>query len=133
MSVPIRGKIIEGQGYSVMAVLTYQAMKKNGLLLINVGGSLDFQEASKFDAKLDADIATGGRYIILNMSMVDYIASAGLGVLISKNSILRKKGGEIILSSMPDKVKEIFELVSFEKVFKIYKNDEDAIRSFSQR
>jgi len=62
---------------------------------------------------------------------VDYIASAGLGIIVGANAALKKQGGEVRLSALPDKIAKIFELLSFSKLFKIHKTDTEALASLS--
>jgi anti-anti-sigma factor len=98
--------------------------------LVRVGGSLDAETAPKFDSKIKGEIEKGAKKIVCNMESLDYIASAGLGVLIGANDTLSKQGGEIRISSMNDKIKKIFKLLGFISLFKIFEDDQKAIDSF---
>ncbi len=113
-----------------MSVFQYSSSKHGNVTLIRVGGSLDAETAPKFNKKLQGEITKGALKIVWNMENLDYIASAGLGVLISANEALLKKGGEIRLSSMNDKTKKVFKLLGFINLFKLYESDEEAINSF---
>lgn len=113
-----------------MAVFQYSSSKHGKVTLVNVGGSLDSETAPRFDEKLRGEISKGATRLVCNMSKLDYIASAGLGVLIGVNDTLGKKGGEIKLSSMSDKITKIFKLLGFLNLFKIYKTDDEALDSF---
>jgi anti-sigma B factor antagonist len=116
-----------------MAAFQYQSTTKDGITLVKVGGSLDVDAAPRLDAKLGAEISGGAKKIVLNLSRVDYIASAGLGIIASNNGKIKKQGGEMRLSALPDKIGKIFELLSFHKLFRIFKTDEEAIASFSKK
>ena len=107
------------------------AISSDEVRVIKADGILDFQGAHKFDAELTSAINSGSRFIVLNMSTVSQISSAALGVIIARNTDVRKVGGEIKISSLPGEVRKVFELVSFDKVFKIYDGDEDAVKSFA--
>ena len=100
------------------------------MVLIRIGGSLDAETAPKFGKKLEAEMDKGALKIVCSMAKLDYIASAGMGVLISVNESLSRRGGAIHLSSMNDKIKKIFKLLGFINIFKIYDNDDQAIDSF---
>ncbi|MBN1531321.1 MAG: STAS domain-containing protein [Spirochaetes bacterium] len=113
-----------------MSALQYSSSKKGDKVLIKIGGSLDLDAAPKLNKKLGDDIDKGAKKIVLNLADVDYIASAGLGAIISNNTKAVKGGGEIRLSSMPEKVAKIFTLLGFINLFKIYTNDEEALKSF---
>lgn len=113
-----------------MAVFQYSSSKHGNITLVSVGGSLDAETSPKFDEKLKGEVKKGAVNIICNMSKLDYIASAGLGVLISINDTLTKKGGQLKMSSMNEKIKKIFKLLGFLNLFKSYDTDEEAINSF---
>ncbi len=113
-----------------MSVFQYSSSKHGNVLLVRIGGSLDAENAPKLDKKIHGEIEKGAKNIVCNMESLDYIASAGLGVLISVNDTLQKKGGEIRLSGMSDKIKKIFKLLGFLNLFKIYAADDGAIESF---
>ena len=113
-----------------MSLFQYSSTKQGRVTVISVGGSLDAETSPRFEEKLRAEIKRGAVKIVCNMSKLDYIASAGLGVLISINDTLSKKGGEIRLASMNEKIKKIFKLLGFINLFKIYNNDEEAVDSF---
>lgn len=113
-----------------MGTLHYASSKNGGITIIKLGGSLDIQSAPELSAKLGGEIDGGAKKIILDMSGVDYIASAGLGAIISVNGKLKARGGEIRVSGMSDKIGKIFSLLGFSNLFKTYKNDEEALTSF---
>jgi len=113
-----------------MGVLQYSSAKQGKVTVIAIGGSLDAETAPKFDTKIKSEIEKGAKYIVCNMERLNYIASAGLGVLISANEALTKKGGELRISSMNEKVLKIFKLLGFINLFKIFENDQKAIESF---
>lgn len=113
-----------------MGIFQYSSSKQGNVTLICVGGSLDAETAPKLDAKIRNEIEKGAKKIVFNMEKLEYIASAGLGVLIGSNDVLQKQGGELRLSAMNDKIRKIFKLLGFINLFKIYENDEKAINSF---
>ncbi|OHD65171.1 MAG: hypothetical protein A2176_02735 [Spirochaetes bacterium RBG_13_51_14] len=113
-----------------MAVFQYSSTKHGGVTVIHIGGSLDAETSPKFDSKIKGEIDKGARKIVCNMAHLDYIASAGLGVLIAANDILSKQGGEIRLSAMNEKIKKIFKLLGFIRLFKLFESDQKAIDSF---
>ncbi len=113
-----------------MGIIQYSSSRHGSITLIHLGGSLDAETAPKFDAKLKGEIERGTKKIICNLERLDYIASAGLGVLISANDLLRKQGGELRIAAMNEKIRKIFKLLGFINLFKIFENDQKAMDSF---
>ena len=83
-----------------MGVLQYSLSKHGKVVLITIGGRLDAETAPNFNKKLSGEISKESYKIVINMENLSYIASAGLGVLISVNETVKKKGGDIKISSM---------------------------------
>lgn len=55
----------------------------------------------------------------VNFNKLDYISSAGLGVLLMTQKRLKESGGEIILKGMNKHIREIFKYAGFDMIFKI--------------
>lgn len=51
--------------------------------------------------------------VILNMSQLDYVSSAGLRIIKRLHITMYKKGGELILKNVNKMVMEVFEMTGF--------------------
>mgnify|MGYP001544231261 CR=1 FL=1 len=102
-----------------MSVLQYSSSKHDDITLITISGSLDAETAPKFSKKLQGEIEKGSKKVLCNLENIEFIASAGLGVLISANQSLQKNGGEIRLAGLSDKITKIFKVMGFINLFKI--------------
>lgn len=51
--------------------------------------------------------------IVLDMSELDYIASAGLRALKQLLKVVKKSGGSLVLRGVKDEVMEVFEMTGF--------------------
>ena len=62
---------------------------------------------------------------------VDFISSAGLKALLSALMKVRKKvpPGDLVISEIDPELKESFELVGFDRLFKFYDDDVRAVGS----
>jgi len=91
----------------------------------------------RFDAYTANDVETvfrdqmakGTKKLIVDFSQTEYIASAGLRVLLSAAKSLQKSGGQIVLFSMKPYVYEVFEISGFTQIFKIYASQQEALAS----
>ncbi|XHH08796.1 MAG: STAS domain-containing protein [Candidatus Bathyarchaeia archaeon] len=88
--------------------------------------------AGEVDTTLKELIAKGAKKIVCNFSQTDYVASAGLRVLLSSAKTLQRQGGQIVLSSMKPYVHEVFEISGFSQIFKIYEYEKDALQSLNK-
>jgi len=95
-------------------------------------GPIDTTTSSDLEANLMEGINQGMRKIILDLTDVRYVSSAGLRVIIAGAKTLKKNNGEIRLSTPNKTVYEILEMSGLKKFFKIYPDNNAAIQSFSK-
>lgn len=110
-----------------MATLNVSVTKEDTHAIISLKGNLDAETAPKFASKINELVQSGTPVIICNMKELEYIASAGLGVIISANEALKKKNGSVILTEMSDKVLKIFKMLGFDTLFTIEKDNQSAL------
>ncbi|MEQ8821587.1 MAG: STAS domain-containing protein [Sumerlaeia bacterium] len=72
-----------------------------------------------------------GRRVIVNFAEVPYISSSGLRVLVSALNDVKEQGGEMVLCEMNVGVEEVFEFSGLNDVFKIYREEDDALQAVS--
>ncbi len=77
-------------------------------------------------------ITKGTKKIVCDFSQTDYVASAGLRVLLSSAKSLQKSGGQILLVSMKPYVQEVFEISGFAQIFKIFASQKEALQILNQ-
>jgi anti-anti-sigma factor len=69
--------------------------------------------------------------IIMDMTDVSYVSSAGLRVLIDIQKTCKKVNqGEVLLVNIPQRVYETLELAGFVPLFKFYQNVDSDVASF---
>ncbi len=110
-----------------MSKLTMKVEKSSAGAVITLSGSLDIDTAPQFASKIKGVLDSGVKIIVCNVKDLSYIASAGLGVIISANETLRKQGGAVKLSHMNEKILKIFTLLGFDTLFDMYNSDEEAL------
>ena len=76
-------------------------------------------------------IKEGKKNFVVNMDGVDLINSSGLGILISNLTNVKNNGGDLRLSHLSPKIRQIFQITKLSTVFKQYDTAEDAVKSFS--
>lgn len=71
-----------------------------------------------------------GYNIILNLSRVAYINSAGLGVIILTAKKLEKSGSLLKICCLNNVVKKVISILDAHDIIDIYEDEEDAVNSF---
>jgi anti-sigma B factor antagonist len=75
-------------------------------------------------------VEDGKKKIVLNMTNVTYIDSAGLGTLVAAHVSAKKVGTALHLSDLGTKFHEVLQLTRLLTVFNVYATEAEAISSF---
>ncbi len=76
-------------------------------------------------------IAEGKKKIVLNMNNVEYIDSAGLGILVATHVSAKTQGASLILSNLGRKFQEVLQITKLLTVFEVCDTEAAAVASFS--
>lgn len=97
---------------------------------VRIEGYLDSSTFPRLQEHLNGLIGEGQYHYLLDFSELDYISSAGLGVLIGMLREVREKGGDLKIINMSEKIQRIFNLLGFSKLLKVYPDEGTALASF---
>jgi anti-sigma B factor antagonist len=99
------------------------------VVTLSLSGRLDATTAKTFEARILAQIESGDRRFIVDLAQLDYISSAGLRVLVLAGKRLDGGRGRIVLCSLKNPVREVFDIVGFSSTFPVYASHDDALRN----
>ena len=86
--------------------------------VISVIGSLERSTVEQLLQALETSNRRGKYHLIIDLSQVEYIASAGFRALLAaQQNHRRNHHGELILAQVPDPVQQVFELTGFGSFF----------------
>ena len=88
-----------------------------GVLMISVNGRLDMLSAPKLRDQILALVQGGNTRLVLDLSAVELIDSAGLGALISGLKAARQANGRLEIAKPSKPVKAILKLTNLDRVF----------------
>ena len=115
-----------------MAEFSTSINEKGDVSVINLKGYLDAHTAPTLENNFSQLIENHKFKIVVNFTDLAYISSAGLGVFMAYIENIRDNKGDIKLTNMTDKVFNIFDLLGFPLLYEIYKNEDEAIKKFSE-
>jgi anti-anti-sigma factor len=104
--------------------------KSNDIVIIKLIGKLDSNTSAQLEETIIPLIDSGEKKILVDGTQLDYISSAGLRVLLMAAKKLKASGGKIVLSSLKDYIKEVFEIAGFNMIFQIFSDNAEAEASF---
>jgi anti-anti-sigma factor len=94
---------------------------------IRVTGRMDAVTAPGFEQECGRWIDQGENDLMVDLSNLEYISSAGLRVILGTGKKLKNRGGSLAFGGMSPMVKEVFEISGFSAIFPIYDNLESAL------
>jgi anti-anti-sigma factor len=103
---------------------------ETAVTVLDLEGTLDAHTFKKFDHYLTAAIDNKGPLLILNCEKLDYVSSAGIGVLAGATKRCRDQQGDLRLCGVNDKVKKIINLVGLQAMLRMYEGERGALMSF---
>jgi anti-sigma B factor antagonist len=113
-------------------VYVEEAAQNRGVSVLRVSGYVDTTTSPDLERRLQALLREKRFHIVVDLSGVEYISSAGWGIFISEIREIREQGGDLKLAGMIPDVREVFDLLEFENILKAYPDADLAIGSFGQ-
>jgi anti-sigma B factor antagonist len=99
--------------------------------MIMLKGRVDSSTAPQFSQAMDAITESGRFKIVVDMSELEYMSSAGFRALLgSQRTCRRYNRGEVVLAAVPTRIREALELAGFTELFKTFKEPLTAVGSF---
>ena len=102
----------------------------DGIALVNVEGFLDAHTFEELENTIN-HLFSGKTYrLVVDLSKVDYISSAGAGVFIGAIGTAQENDGNIVLVNPTQNVKEVFDLLGLTQIFPFADSKEHALKAF---
>ena len=96
-------------------------------VVLALQGRLDANSSSQAEERLKTILARGENRLALDLSQVDYISSAGLQVLLKLLREIDSREGRLVLCSLSQYVREIFDLTGFNAIFTVLETCGEAL------
>ena len=115
-----------------MSELTVETRDVEGVTLIYPKGFINAHTVRLFEGELQKSLEQKRFKIVVNCSGLSYIASAGLGAIMGAIEEIRTNGGDLRLANLNETVLNIFEILGFNHLYRIFPSEVEAIMSFRQ-
>jgi anti-sigma B factor antagonist len=106
--------------------------KQGKVVIFSLEGRLDSNTSPSVEKKILDSISEGASDVVLNFSLLDYISSAGIRVLVRCHKELEKKDGHISLAAVPKPIENVLYITGFLPYFKVYESSSDALAALSK-
>jgi len=102
------------------------------LVTLKLEGTLDIATLPQFEAALNRLREAEKFKVLVNLALLDYISSSGLGSFLGMVDHFRKAGGDLAFLHLTERVQKIFKVVGFYRLLTILPGEEEALSHFGK-
>ena len=124
----------ESRGLKRGAMMECKVQNLANVVLIEVEGRIDHSTAPAFGSALLPQVegcSGENKKLVLDLSKVTFMSSAGLRVLMIAAKGCRKQVGKIVLAALPPTIREIFKIGRFDMVLETFPTVREALAAIS--
>lgn len=103
----------------------------NNVYRIAPDGRLDAVTVPALEAVLSEHLNSQRIRIVLDLSATTYLSSSGLRALLHARKQAQAAGGDVVLCGMRPRVREVFEVIGFTSLFRVFDRMAEAAAAFN--
>lgn len=104
-----------------------EVLDDKGIVVLVLTGALDAHTFDHFEGTLQDFFSRGCYRLAMDLSGIEYISSAGVGVFFSALTEAREHAGNIVLINISTSVRDVFNLLGLGQMFTLVDNRAAAI------
>ncbi len=102
---------------------------QNEILIIEVNGSIDSNTAPEVQQKV-LEASTDSNNVIIDLSEVDFVSSAGLRVILMIYRQIKAKNGKVVLVGVSEEIQDVMTVTGFANFFEMVDTVENALKLY---
>ena len=103
----------------------------SGVSILDLSGKIVLGEGDvQVKERIKDLLSDGQRRILLNLSEVNYIDSAGLGSLIGSYTTVKRDGGSLKLMNLTKRIQDLLAITKLITVFETFDSEAEALDAF---
>lgn len=102
---------------------------EEGVTGLSVTGRIDAVSAQEVEKTISAIVNQEQDKLVIDLSGVDYVSSAGLRALLMAAKAMKQSHGKLALYGLTETVQEIFQISGFDKILTIAAGEADALNA----
>jgi len=116
-----------------MAV-SFQTKNSGDVCVLSPEGKIVIgDEVGALREKIKELLEGGNKNILINLANVSYIDSTGVGALVGSFTTIRNQGGQMKLSNLSQRVRDILLVTKLLTVFDVYESETEGTKSFAAK
>ncbi|MEO8838425.1 MAG: STAS domain-containing protein [Herbaspirillum sp.] len=104
--------------------------QSGAVLIVSPEGQLNSGNAAVAEAEILGYLTGGANQLLLDLSELDYISSAGLRVVLVAAKRLKQSAGQLVLCGMRPHIREVFDISGFLTILNVTETREQALQEF---
>lgn len=100
-----------------------------GGVIVAVTGEVTLNDSPKFHGRLLQVVETTPERLVVDLSEVSHIDSAGVGTLVEIFRRMKAANGQMSLVGLQPRVRGVFEITKLDRFFPIFKTTDEALKS----
>ena len=109
--------------------LVKEIREHSGAVIVVAAGEITLADAPAFHKRLVDICSRGPRQLIVELSAVSHIDSAGVGTLVEIYRRVTRSNGRMSLVGMNTRVRSVFEITKLDQFFSIFDTEQEALES----
>ena len=106
--------------------------EQDGVVILDVSGEMYGGPENMKLREIAKECADAGKLkLVINFGKVKWVASTGLGILVSTKATYEKAGGVMKLCNLNERVLTLFQVTKINTTMEPYESEEAAIASFA--
>ena len=94
-----------------MGLTIRRAVNKTHAVTLSVEGKINNETAGTLDQEIQQLLQSGMKSIVLDMVGVDFVSSAGIGVLLKAKASLTRSGGDLFMLNLQPQIQKAFDIM----------------------
>tara|TARA_B100000809_G_scaffold105206_1_gene103709 strand:- start:57 stop:401 length:345 start_codon:yes stop_codon:yes gene_type:complete len=106
---------------------SFEIKKEDSILIVSLSGNLmNKSQIQEMLNDIEFHASEGIKKLIIDLTEMEYMNSTGLSILINIFTQARNKGGEVIITNIPEKINQLLVITKLNSIFNIEETVEDA-------
>ncbi|MGB3655041.1 MAG: STAS domain-containing protein [Rivularia sp. (in: cyanobacteria)] len=101
--------------------------------VIQPNGVLDATKSQKFREDVIKLLESKPKIVLVDLKDITFMDSSGLGALVLAFKTLRAADTKLVICSMNEQVKILFELTGMDKVFEVFSNQDELYKAVTSQ
>jgi anti-anti-sigma factor len=106
--------------------LNFTCDREGSIAVLGVHGRIDSSTSARFEQELDKVLAEPVEALVIDLSAMPYMSSAGLRVLLVTGRRCKAESRRLVLCGLVPSVREVFHMSGFSAIFDIADSRADA-------